>query len=95
VISSVFGFLWPPLTAALAWYLYSRLSPDVPAALAATSADPRVGDRDPLVRLRRLGGPGPDPRNTLTRWLTLAAGTLAILHFNGGHPMNTPLGPTP
>jgi hypothetical protein len=35
------------------------------------------------------------PRNALTRWLTLATGTLAILHFNGSHPMNTPIGPTP
>ena|ERR1700761_2978900 len=35
------------------------------------------------------------PRNTLTRWLTLTTGTLAILHFNGGHAMNTPTGPTP
>jgi hypothetical protein len=24
------------------------------------------------------------PRNSLTRWLTLATATLAVLHFNGG-----------
>jgi hypothetical protein len=35
------------------------------------------------------------PRNGLTRWLTLATGTLAMLHFNGGHPTNVPVGPTP
>jgi hypothetical protein len=28
------------------------------------------------------------PRNSLTRWLTIATGTLAMLHFNGGHPTN-------
>jgi hypothetical protein len=37
----------------------------------------------------------PLPRNALTRWLTLATGPLGLLHFNGGHPMNTPIGPTP
>ena len=35
------------------------------------------------------------PRNSLTRWLTLATGALALLHFNGGHPTNVPTGPTP
>jgi hypothetical protein len=35
------------------------------------------------------------PRSSLTRWLTLATGTLAILHFNGGHPTNAQIGPTP
>ena len=99
-ISTVFGFLWPPLTLALAWYLYNRLSPDVPAAVAATCALTFAWaivmpwslpwyTSVAWVALALL------PRNTLTRWLTLATGTLAILHFNGGHPMNTPTGPTP
>jgi len=35
------------------------------------------------------------PRNTLTRWLTLATATLALLHFNGGHPTNVQVGPMP
>jgi hypothetical protein len=34
------------------------------------------------------------PRNTLTRWLTLATGVLSLLHFNGGHP-TIPIGPSP
>jgi hypothetical protein len=98
-ISTVFGFLWPPLTLALAWYLYNRLSPDVPAAVAATCALTFAWaivlpwslpwyTSVAWVALALL------PRNTLTRRLTLATGTLAILHFNGGHPMNTPTGPT-
>jgi hypothetical protein len=100
VTSLVFACLWPPLTLALAWYLYNRLSPDVPAAVAAacalTFAWVIVAPWSlpwyasvAWVTLALL------PRNTLTRWLTLATGTLALLHFNGGHPMNTPLGPTP
>jgi hypothetical protein len=28
------------------------------------------------------------PRNSLTRWLTLATGVLSLLHFNGGTPTN-------
>jgi hypothetical protein len=28
------------------------------------------------------------PRNSLTRWLTLATGVLALMHFNGGWPRN-------
>ncbi|HEY1823591.1 MAG TPA: hypothetical protein VGG83_26995 [Trebonia sp.] len=99
-ISTVFGYLWPPLTLALAWYLYNRLSPDVPAAVAATCALTFAWvivtpwslpwyASVAWVALALL------PRNALTRWLTLATGTLAILHFNGSHPMNTPIGPTP
>jgi len=100
VTSTVYGFLWPPLTLALAWYLYNRLSPDVPAAVAATCALTFAWvivapwslpwyASVAWVTLALL------PRNSLTRWLTLATGTLTILHFNGGHPMNTPTGPTP
>jgi hypothetical protein len=99
-VSTVFGFLWPPLTLLLAWYLYNRLSPDVPAALAATCALTFAWvivtpwslpwyTSVAWVALALL------PRNTLTRWLTLATGALALLHFNGGHPQNTPTGPTP
>jgi hypothetical protein len=37
------------------------------------------------------------PRNSLTRWLTLATGALALMHFNGGHPgghgPTIPIGP--
>jgi hypothetical protein len=99
-ISTVFGFLWPPLTLALAWYFYNRLSPDVPAAAAATCALTFAWaivapwslpwyTSVAWVALALL------PRNTLTRWLTLATGTLAIVHSNGGHPVNTPAGPTP
>ena len=95
-ISTVFGFLWPPLTLALAWYFYNRLSPDVSAAAAATCALTLAWaivtpwslpwyTSVAWVALALL------PRNTLTRWLTLATGTLAIMHFNGGHPIN----PTP
>ena len=37
-VTSWFGFIWYPLMLLLAWYLYNRLSPDVPTALAATCA---------------------------------------------------------
>jgi hypothetical protein len=98
VTSAVFGMLWPPLTLALAWYLYNRLSPDVPAVLAATCALTFAWvlvapwslpwyASVAWVTLALL------PRNSLTRWLTLATGTLALLHFNGGHPTTTPIGP--
>jgi hypothetical protein len=98
VTSTVFGLLWPPLTLALAWYLYNRLSPDVPAVLAATCALTFAWvlvapwslpwyASVAWVTLALL------PRNSLTRWLTLATGALALLHFNGGHPSSTPIGP--
>jgi hypothetical protein len=35
------------------------------------------------------------PRNSLTRWLTLATGTLSLLHFNGGQPTTVQPGPMP
>jgi hypothetical protein len=98
VTSTVFGLLWPPLTLALAWYLYNRLSPDVPAVLAATCALTFAWvlvapwslpwyASIAWVTLALL------PRNSLTRWLTLATGALALTHFNGGHPYTTPIGP--
>jgi len=82
--------LWPPLLLLLAWYLYHRLSPDVPAVLAATCA---------LTFAWVLVAPWALPwytalawatlallpRNTLTRWLTVVTGALALMHFAGGH----------
>jgi hypothetical protein len=100
VVTTMIGFAWPPLMLALAWYLYKRLSPDVPTVVAATCA---------LTFAWVLVAPWSLPwyssiawvtvallpRNSLTRWLTIATGTLAMLHFNGGHPTNVQVGPTP
>jgi hypothetical protein len=96
----IIGFAWPPLMLALAWYLYNRLSPDVPTVVAATCALTfawTIAASWALpwyatiawVTLALL------PRNSLTRWLTLATGALALLHFNGGWPENMTVGPTP
>ncbi|HEY7266002.1 MAG TPA: hypothetical protein VH589_31495 [Trebonia sp.] len=93
VVTTVIGFIWPPLMLALAWYLYNRLSPDVPTVVAATCALTFAWvvvapwslpwySSIAWVALALL------PRNTLTRWLTLATGVLALLHFNGGHSTN-------
>jgi hypothetical protein len=98
--TTVIGFIWWPLMIALAWYLYNRLSPDVPTVVAASCALTFAWivvapwslpwySSIAWVTLALL------PRNTLTRWLTLATGTLALLHFNGGHPTNVQVGPTP
>jgi hypothetical protein len=100
MVTTIIGFTWPPLMLALAWYLYNRLSPDVPTVVAATCALTFAWvlvapwslpwyASIAWVTLALL------PRNTLTRWLTLATGTLALLHFNGGHPTNVPVGPMP
>jgi hypothetical protein len=97
-VTTVAGFAWEPLTLALAWYLYRRLSPDVPAVVAGTCA---------LIFAWALVAPWSMPwypsiawvtlallpRNTLTRWLTLATGLLALLHFNGGFPRNPKIAP--
>jgi hypothetical protein len=99
-VTGTFGFIWPPLLLLLAWYLYNRLSPDVPTVVAATCALTFAWivvapwslpwyASIAWVAVALL------PRNSLTRWLTLATGTLALLHFNGGHPTNVPIGPTP
>jgi hypothetical protein len=99
-VTNAFGFIWPPLMLLLAWYLYKRLSPDVPTVVAATCALTFAWmvvapwqlpwySSIAWVTLALL------PRNSLTRWLTIATGTLALLHFNGGHPTNAPVGPTP
>ncbi len=100
LVTTVIGFTWPPLMLLLAWYLYNRLSPDVPTVVAATCALTFAWvlvapwalpwyASVAWVALALL------PRNTLTRWLTLATATLSLLHFNGGHPTNVPVGPMP
>ena len=95
--------LWPLLLLALAWYLYNRLSPDVPAVLAATCALTFAWvlvapwslpwyTAVAWVTLALL------PRNSLTRWLTLATLVPALLHFSAGQPNSHPGGgpaPTP
>jgi hypothetical protein len=99
-VSAVIGALWPPLLLALAWYLYNRLSPDVPAVLAATCALTFAWvlvapwslawyTALAWVALALL------PRNSLTRWLTLATAGLALLHFSAGQAANHPGAPTP
>jgi hypothetical protein len=100
MVTGTFGYLWLPLTLLLAWYLYKRLSPDVPTVVAATCALTFAWivaatwslpwySAVAWVALALL------PRNSLTRWLTLATATLALLHFNGGHSTKIPIGPTP
>jgi hypothetical protein len=99
-VTSVFGFIWPVLMLLLAWYLYNRLSPDVPTVVAATCALTFAWivvapwslpwySSIAWVALALL------PRNSLTRWLTVATGTLAMMHFNGGHKSGVPIGPLP
>jgi hypothetical protein len=99
-MSNYFGFIWPVLLILLAWYLYKRLSPDVPTVVAVTCAltfawivvAPWVlpwYSAVAWVALALL------PRNTLTRWLTLATATLGLLHFNGGGHATIQIGPTP
>ncbi|MDX6417424.1 MAG: hypothetical protein QOG28_2044 [Trebonia sp.] len=99
-VTSTFGFIWYPLMLLLAWYLYNRLSPDVPTALAATCAltlsfmvlspwQLPWYSAVAWVTLALL------PRNSLTRWLTIATGAIALMHFNGGQPTNQQTGPTP
>ena len=100
LLNTMIEFAWPPLMIALAWYLYKRLSPDVPTVVAATCALTFAWivvapwslpwySSIAWVTVALL------PRNTLTRWLTLATGALSLLHFNGGHPANVQIGPTP
>jgi hypothetical protein len=94
-VNTLMGVLWPPLLLALAWYLYNRLSPDVPAVLAATCALTFAWvlvapwslpwyTAAAWVTLALL------PRNSLTRWLTLATIAPALAHFSAGHPDNHP-----
>ena len=99
LVTTMIGFAWPPLMLALAWYLYNRLSPDVPTVVAASCALTFAWvivapwalpwyASIAWVTLALL------PRNSLTRWLTLATGVLSLLHFNGGHSTNSTL-PSP
>jgi hypothetical protein len=99
-INVLISVLWPLLLLLLAWYLYNRLSPDVPAVLAAacalTFAWVLVAPWSlpwytavAWVTLALL------PRNSLTRWLTLATLVPALLHFSAGQPDNHPGGPAP
>jgi hypothetical protein len=92
-INALIGMLWPLLLVALAWYLYNRLSPDVPTVLAATCALTFAWvlvapwslpwyTAVAWVTLALL------PRNSLTRWLTLATLVPALLHFSAGQPGN-------
>jgi hypothetical protein len=99
-VTTVIGAVWIPLMLLLAWYLYNRLSPDVPTVVAATCA---------LVFAWMVVAPWQLPwyssiawvalallpRNSLTRWLTIATGTVAMMHFNGGHPTSASGGPPP
>jgi hypothetical protein len=100
MITTIIGFTWEPLMLLIAWYLYNRLSPDVPTVVAATCALTfgwAIAANWSLpwytsiawVTLALL------PRNSLTRWLTLATGLLALVHFNGGGFLPTTPGPTP
>ena len=99
-VTNAFGFIWMPLVLLLAWYLYNRLSPDVPTVLAATCALTLAWmvvspwqlpwySAVAWVTLALL------PRNSLTRWLTIATAAIALMHFNGGQPTNQQTGPTP
>jgi len=98
-INALMGVLWPLLLIALAWYLYNRLSPDVPAVLAATCALTFAWvlvapwslpwyTAVAWVTLALL------PRNSLTRWLALATLVPALLHFSAGQPSH-PGAPAP
>ena len=87
--------IWYALFLLLAWYLYNRLSPDVPTVVAASCALAFAWmvvapwqlpwySSIAWVTLALL------PRNSLTRWLTIATGAVALAHFNGGQPTNIP-----
>ncbi len=99
-VTSDFGYIWWPLVLLLAWYLYNRLSPDVPTVVAASCALTFAFmvvapwqlpwySSIAWVTLALL------PRNSLTRWLTLATGAIALAHFNGWSSVNGSAGPTP
>jgi len=88
-VNTLIGVSWPLLLLALAWYLYNRLSLDVPAVPAATCALTFAWvlvapwslpwyTAVAWVTLALL------PRNSLTRWLTLATLVSALLHFSAG-----------
>jgi hypothetical protein len=98
-VTSAF-IVWYPLVLLLAWYLYLRLSPDVPTVLVATCALTFAWmvvapwqlpwySSIAWVTLALL------PRNSLTRWLTLATGAIALAHFNGWSSVASTAGPLP
>jgi hypothetical protein len=95
-VTTAFGFIWYPLVLLLAWYLYLRLSPDVPTVVAASCALTFAWmvvapwqlpwySSIAWVTLALL------PRNSLTRWLALATGAIALAHFNGWSSASGPL----
>jgi hypothetical protein len=99
-VTSVIGFIWWPLMLLLAWYLYNRLSPDVPTVVAASCALTFAFmvvapwqlpwySSIAWVTLALL------PRNSLTRWLTLATGAISLAHFNGWSSTSPTAGPLP
>src|SRR3984957_20469497 len=97
-MTTVFGFAWEPLMLLLAWYLYNRLSPDVPTVVAATCALTFAWMvvapwQLPWYSSFAWAALALLPRNSLTRWLTIATGALALLHFNGGQNTNVPAPP--
>ncbi len=98
-VTSAF-IIWYPLVLLLAWYLYLRLSPDVPTVVAASCALTFAWmvvapwqlpwySSIAWVTLALL------PRNSLTRWLTLATGAIALAHFNGWSSASSTPGPLP
>jgi hypothetical protein len=100
IAAVIIGYCWEPIMLALAWYLYNRLSPDVPTVVVATCALTFAWAMAAnwslpwytsiaWVTLALL------PRNSLTRWLTIGTGTLAMMHFNGGWPASMPVAPSP
>jgi hypothetical protein len=98
--TTLVGFAWAPLMLLLAWYLYNRLSPDVPTVVAATCALTFAWAIAatwslPWYTAIAWATLALLPRNSLTRWLTLATGALALVHFNGGWPSAPTVGPTP
>jgi hypothetical protein len=98
-VTSAF-IIWYPLVLLLAWYLYNRLSPDVPTVVAASCALTFAWmvvapwqlpwySSIAWVTLALL------PRNSLTRWLALATGAIALAHFNGWSSASPTAGPLP
>src|SRR5260370_39277847 len=88
--STLIGVLWPPLLLALAWYLYNRLSPDVSPVLAATCALTfawvLVAPWSlPWYTALAWGTLALLPRNSLTRWHTLATFVPQLLHCSARH----------
>jgi hypothetical protein len=99
-VTGVFSYAWPVLTLAVAWYLYNRLSPDVPAVVAGTCALTFAWVIVAPWSLPWYASPAWVtlallPRNSLTRWLALTTGVLALFHFNELFPGSAASGPPP